>query len=432
MTTTITTEMASMRAAAAVSEADLWERLMTMARYGATPNGGVNRQALSAEDIDARHQMTNWAKEHGFGIATDDVGNLYVRRRGLDDSLSPVMTGSHLDSQPKGGKFDGIYGVMAGLEALVAMERADVKTERPIEVVAWMNEEGSRFQPGLMGSAIYAGRLDIDGIMDIADSEGVTIGQALSEVRDATPDIEHRPTGTPVAAYIETHIEQGPILEAEDLTIGVVEGIQGSRWFGVEVIGREAHAGTSPMKSRRDALKAAAEMIGALEELMDDPTDTVRCTIGRFECFPGSPNTVPGRVFFTIDFRHPDAETYEKLSAAIEPTCKAHARGCDVTVERTLNAPPTVFRRPIVDLIRAQTEALDVSYRDMPSGGGHDAQNMHEICPTGMIFIPCKNGISHNEAESATPYDCAAGTRVLAATLVELANGESKGANKRA
>jgi len=419
------TEVEAMKAAESVSEDALWDRLMTMAKYGATPNGGVNRQALSNEDVAARQQMAEWAKEHGFRISTDDVGNLFVRRAGRDDTLPPVMTGSHMDSQPKGGKFDGIYGVMAGLEALAAMERAAVATQHPIEVVAWMNEEGSRFQPGLMGSAIFAGRLAVDEVMDIADKDGVTIKKALADTLAATPEIETRATGFPVAAYIETHIEQGPILEAENQTIGVVQGIQGSRWFAVDVIGKEAHAGTSPMKSRKDALKAAAEMVAALEALTEDETDTVRCTIGRFECFPGSPNTVPGRVFFTIDFRHPNAEIFEKLSAEIEPTCKKHARNCDVEVKRTMNAPPTVFRKSVVDLIRDEVESIGSPFIDMPSGGGHDAQNMHEICPTGMIFIPCKDGISHNEAESATPSDCAAGTRVLAATLVELANGKA-------
>ena len=228
--------------------------------------------------------------------------------------------------------------------------------------------------------------------------------------------------GFPLSAYVEAHIEQGPILEAEGKTIGVVTGIQGLHWYGVELRGQEAHAGTSPMKTRKDALKAAAGIVCALEELLDDPTDRVRCTFGRFEVFPGSPNTVPGRVFFTVDFRHPDPETFRSLPPRIEQTCRDHARGCEIDIETTLDTPPSAFRPEMVDLVRARAEALDLPSTIMPSGAGHDAQNMHRICPTGMIFVPCKDGISHNEAEYAAPPDLAAGARVLAACLTDLAN----------
>lgn len=411
-----------MRAAQAVDGSRLWDRLMTMARYGATPAGGVNRQALSAEDIAARRQMKAWADEFGFAISTDDIGNLFVRREGTQPETEPITTGSHIDSQPKGGKFDGIYGVMAGLEALVALENASIRTKRPIEVIAWMGEEGSRFQPGLMGSLVFSGQLAAEKALGIVDPEGVSVGQALKDTLAAEPGIARRPTGFPAAAYIETHIEQGPVLEAEDKTIGVVAGIQGIRWYAIEVLGEEAHAGTCPMKRRKDALKAAAGMVVALKEVMDDPTDTVRCTFGRFEVFPGSPNTVPGRVFFTIDFRHPESEAFETYAAQIEATCRKHADGCQVTIEKTLDALPTVFRDDMVQTVQRHTASMDVPYKIMPSGGGHDAQNMHRVCPTGMIFVPCKDGISHNEAEYASPGDLAAGTRVLAACLADLAN----------
>jgi len=416
------TNSIEMQVAAAVDEKRLWDRLMSMSEYGATPAGGVNRQALSAEDIAARRQMKKWADEYGFEITTDDIGNLFVRRDGTDADQNPVTTGSHIDSQPKGGKFDGIYGVMAGLEALVAMEDAGIQTKRPIEVIAWMGEEGSRFQPALMGSLVFTGQLAAEKAMSVADSNGISVEQALRETLDADPEIGRRPTGFAAAAYIETHIEQGPVLELEQKTIGVVTGIQGIRWYGIEVLGEEAHAGTSPMKHRKDALKAAAEMVGALEQVMEDETDTVRCTFGRFEVFPGSPNTVPGRVFFTIDFRHPVTDDFEKLAAKIEPTCRAHARGCEVNIEITLDALPTVFRDDMVETVHKHTKSLNPPFKVMPSGGGHDAQNMNRICPTGMIFVPCKNGISHNEAEYASPGDLAAGTRVLAACLVDLAN----------
>ena len=416
------TKAHEMKAAHAVDEGRLWERLMTMAQYGATPAGGVNRQALSAEDIAARRQMKAWADEYGFVISTDDIGNLFVRREGTLPEAEPIITGSHIDSQPKGGKFDGIYGVMAGLEALVALEDAAISTKRPIEVIAWMGEEGSRFQPALMGSLVFTGQLAPEKALGIVDSEGVSVGQALKETLEAEPGIPRRPTGFSAAAYIETHIEQGPILEAEEKTIGVVTGIQGIRWYAIEVLGEEAHAGTSPMKQRKDALKAAARIVMALEEIMDDPTDTVRCTFGRFEVFPGSPNTVPGRVFFTIDFRHPEPEAFEAYAARLEAACREHAGSCEVKIGRTLDALPTVFVEDMVQTIHEHTKQTDVPYKVMTSGGNHDAQNMHRICPTGMIFVPCKDGISHNEAEYATPGDLAAGTRVLAACLADLAN----------
>lgn len=416
------TNSPEIKAAGAVDEERLWDRLMTMAQYGATPAGGVNRQALSAEDISARRQMKTWADEYGFTISTDDIGNLFVRRDGTETDADPVTTGSHIDSQPKGGKFDGIYGVMAGLESLVALEDAGIQTKRPIEVIAWMGEEGSRFQPGLMGSLVFTGQFEPEKALAVVDTDGISVGQALKETLDADPDIPRRPTGFSAAAYIETHIEQGPILEAEKKTIGVVTAIQGIRWYGIEVLGQEAHAGTSPMKQRKDALKAAAEMVVALEEVMDDPTDTVRCTFGRFEVFPGSPNTVPGRVFFTIDFRHPDADAFKEYCTQIESTCRAHARGCEVKIDYSLDALPTVFRDDMVETVHKHTKSLNVPFKVMPSGGGHDAQNMHRVCPTGMIFVPCKDGISHNEAEYASPGDLAAGTRVLAACLADLAN----------
>ena len=410
------------RVAEQVDQRALWDRLMTMAQLGALSNGGVNRQALSDEDIAARRQLIEWATPFGFAVSTDEIGNLYVRRAGTDPEALPVLTGSHMDSQPKGGKFDGIYGVLAGFEALAALHRAGVQTRRPIEVVAWTNEEGGRFQPGMMGSAVVAGRMELTKALAARDKNGVVFGEALARTIAATPAVERRRNGFAAHAYIETHIEQGPVLEKQGKTIGVVTGIQGIRWFAVEVTGREAHAGTSLMKERQDALKCAVHIVAALEKLTDDPSDIVRCTIGRFEVFPGSPNTVPGRVFFTIDFRHPDPEVFERLTAEIENTIRSTAHPCRAEVSRTLEAPPTRFRTEVVDLVRAKTEALGFSYMDIPSGGGHDAQHIHTVCPTGMIFVPCEGGISHNEIENATAEDLVAGTRVLATTLLELAN----------
>ncbi len=410
------------RAAAAVDQERLWARLMEMARFGATPAGGVNRQALSDEDIAARRCLIEWAGGFGFAPGVDDIGNLYVRREGTEPGAAPVVTGSHLDSQPKGGKYDGAYGVVGGFEALEAIERADIETRRPLEVVAWTNEEGGRFQPGAMGSAVFAGTLKLDAMLALEDKAGTRLDEALRTTLAATPGLARREFGFAMAAYVEAHIEQGPLLEASGTAIGVVTGIQGLHWFTVEVFGEEAHAGTTPLKGRKDALKAAVAMIAALEQELADESDTVRFTVGRFECGPGAPSTVPSHVLFTIDLRHPDAATIAELTARVEPICQAHSRGCRVAVRPTIACAPTDFDAAIVDTVRRQAGALALGHRDMVSGAGHDAMHLAALCPSGMIFVPCEKGLSHNEAEAAAPADLAAGVRVLAACLVDLAN----------
>ncbi len=412
----------ALAAAAAVDEARLWTRQMAMAEIGATEKGGVNRAALSDEDRRARRLMVEWAGELGFEVATDGIANLYVRRPGRQADAAPVVTGSHLDSQPRGGKFDGAYGVIGGFEALEAIARAGVQTERPIDLVAWTNEEGGRFQPGAMGSAVFAGVLSLEDQLGHVDGEGVMLEDALAETLASTPGLPQRPFGQPFSAYVEAHIEQGPRLENEGLTIGAVTGIQGIYWFGVEVRGAEAHAGTTPLRVRKDALKAAVSMVSALEELMADETDTIRFTVGRFECHPGSPATVPSRVNFTIDFRHPDPEVIERIGSQLGAVCEAHARGCAVTVEPVMEIAPLTFDPALIDMVEGYAGTLGHPVMRMPSGAGHDAGHINHLCPTGMIFVPCERGISHNEAENAIPADLAAGARTLAACLVDLAN----------
>lgn len=409
-----------MRAAAAIHEARLWQRHLDMAKLGATAKGGVNRQALSAEDMAARRLLMSWAAARGFAVSTDAIGNLFVRRRGSEAGAAPVMTGSHMDSQPTGGRFDGIYGVLAGFEALEALEDAGIATRHPIEVVAWTNEEGSRFPVGAMGSAVFAGRLPLEQALAVVDPAGTTVEAALTQTLAAAP-VPHRSLGGKVTAYVEAHIEQGPRLEAECKTIGVVTAIQGSRRYAVEVVGEEAHAGTTPLRARKDALSSAVAIVTALEKLMHDPSDTIRFTVGRFEVHPGSPNTVPGRVYFTIDFRHPDLAVLDERGGRVAEVAAAHARGCVVTVTSLTNVPPTVFAPSIVGLIRDTAVRLGLPYMDMPSGAGHDAMHIATLCPAGMIFVPCARGVSHNEAESATPADLAAGARVLVEVLTALA-----------
>ncbi|HSK42065.1 MAG TPA: Zn-dependent hydrolase [Arenibaculum sp.] len=408
-------------AARAIDEARLWARHMEMATYGALPHGGVNRQALSPEEGRARRRLTDWARASGFTVSGDAAGNLFVRREGRSAGKAPVVTGSHLDSQPTGGKFDGAYGVLAGFEVLQAMNDAGIETDRPIEVVSWLNEEGSRFQPGCFGSMVFAGRMDLDRALSACDRDGVVAREALAAIHAGESDIPMRPLGFPVHAYIEAHIEQGPLLEEAGVPVGVVTGIQGTRWFAVEVSGEEAHAGTMPHRYRKDALVSALAMVSALQRLMADERDIVRFTVGRFEVSPGSPNTVPGRVFFTVDFRHPDAHTLKRLGDQVEAVCRAHAGPCTVGVEETFHSLPCAFDAGVVAAVREAAGGLGIPTLELPSGANHDAKFLAEVCPAGMIFVPCERGISHNEAEMAKPADLAAGARVLAEALVRLA-----------
>lgn len=409
-------------AAGSVSEERLWKLLMDVAAYGATGRGGVNRQALSKEDTAAKQHVIRWADERGFQTFQDDIGNLFVRRDGSDPDLAPVMTGSHLDSQPTGGKFDGAYGVLAGLEALDALNDAGLQTRRPVEVVAWTNEEGSRFSPGAIGSAFFAGHSTLESVLDNVDAEGIVLRDALAETLAATGAPFRAQGSVTPHAYIESHIEQGPVLEGRELQIGVVGSIQGICHLDVIITGEEAHAGTTPRRSRKDAMVAAIAIIAALQDLTSDEDDTIRFTVGRCEVSPGSPNTVPGRVHFMIDLRHPDVAVIQSLQDQIRKIAAEKAAPCTVEVLDNLYVPPTLFEPKVVDTIRESARDLGFEFLDMPSGAGHDAMHLNPICPAGMIFVPCLNGVSHNEAESATPEDLAAGAQVLAEALARLAN----------
>lgn len=411
----------ALKAASHVNGERLWSRHMEMARIGATARGGVNRQAFSAEDISARKLLATWAKARGYRLYSDALENLFIRRDGQDANAAPVVTGSHLDSQPQGGKFDGTFGVLAGIEALEAMEMARLITPRPIEVVAWSNEEGSRYAPGAMGSMAFAGQFDVVQNLTIKDREGHTLGAALKAVRSEMPQASLRPLGFPIAAYIEAHIEQGPILEANGCQIGIVTGIQGARWFNVNVIGEAAHAGTTPAKNRKDAMQAAIAIIGRLNERMSDSADLVRFTVGRFDVLPNSPNTIADRVSFSIDFRHPDPEQFERLSGEILRLCQDAQDTCEVRVAETLNKPPIAFPANVVNSVANAAERLGYRHMHLSSGAFHDALFINDMCPTGMIFVPCEKGISHNEAENAKAEDLEAGTKVLTAALVEAA-----------
>lgn len=404
-----------------VSEDRLWQRLMTLAEHGATGKGGVCRLALSPEDVAARRQVIAWGADIGLEPAQDDAGNLFLRLPGRDPDLPAVLIGSHLDSQPTGGKFDGAYGVLAALEALEAIRAAQRHPLRSIELVAWMNEEGSRFAPGMMGAAVFAGKRSLDEIRGVVDSDGIGVGAALDALLDEMKDIPRRTAPGDVAGFVEAHIEQGVVLEQKGLPVGVVTGIQGKRTFRVEVLGEESHAGTSARAQRRDALVDAVAVVGALQQEMWDDADTVRFTIGRFTVAPNAPSVVPGRVVFSIDLRHDDAATVQRLGDAIPGICEKASRRCAVTVTELLHDVPIVFPQDMRDTLSEVARQLGIGHCEMSSPAGHDARYLHSVCPTGMIFVPCKDGISHNEAESITSADAAAGARVLACAALMLA-----------
>ena len=409
-------------AALRVNEERLWRRHADMAKIGAIPGNGVNRAALSREDIAARKLLLSWAVQRKFTVGIDAIGNLFVRRAGSEANAAPVITGSHMDSQPRGGRFDGIYGVLAGLEALEAMNEAGVTTRRPIEVVAWTNEEGGRFAPCTMGSMVFTGARPLADVLDVTDNEGIKLRDALAETLAATPLATKREFNSPVAGYIEAHIEQGPLLENAGKTVGVVTGIQGLRWFNIEVSGKTDHAGTTPLALRKDAMRDAVAIINALTELTDDPADVTRFTVGRMLVTPNSPNSVASHVLFSVDVRHPDPQTIKRLGEAVEPLARKAAKHCDVKVTPTLRDDPCVFDADVTNAVEAAAKGLELTHMRLSSGASHDAMYMARVCPTGMIFVPCEKGVSHNEAENATPADLAAGARVLTAALVELAN----------
>jgi N-carbamoyl-L-amino-acid hydrolase len=395
----------------------LWTRLTSLAEIGATPAGGVNRQALSDGEIAAWRRVIGWAVEAGLTPSTDAAGNLFLTLAGRDRSAPPLLLGSHIDSQPTGGKFDGAAGVMAALEAVVSLVEQGETPARDLVVVAWMNEEGSRFAPGMMGSEAFTGERGMDAIRAARDADGITVGEALDRLHQAFPDVAHKPLGFAAGAYLELHIEQGPLLEAAACTIGVVTGIQGKKTFQVVVEGAEGHAGTLAQAERRDALAAFAKMASALHAEIGSIDDDIKFTIGRVTVIPNAPSVVPSRVSFSIDLRHPDNAVLDATGARIALLCREHATPCMAMVTALVDAPSNQFdphlRASIAEAAR------DQGHPAMPilSAAGHDARHLAKICPAAMIFIPCRDGASHVENEWAEPDHVAAGASVLAQVL---------------
>jgi N-carbamoyl-L-amino-acid hydrolase len=410
------------QAAAAVSEQRQWDRLMAMARIGAIPGDGVNRACLTELDRQARRLLIDWAKQIDAKVSVDAAANLWLRREGSDPHAPAVVTGSHMDTQPNGGRFDGIYGVIAGLEALTALHEAHATLRRPVELVAWTNEEGGRFAPGCMGSMSWSGCRRIEDFANVLDPDNIRFGDALAAHLTAEADLPRRPLGSRPHAYVEAHIEQGPRLESEGLDIGVVTGIQGSRWFTVTLTGETAHAGTTPLALRRDAVQDMVRAITALNSLMHDPHDVLRFTVGRIAVEPNTSNSVANRASFTIDLRHPDKDVLLARGDAVAGVVQAAVRNAGVTVQETFHALPVAFSPMVVDAVEQAATEHGCSHMRLPSGAFHDAQFAVPVCPTGMIFVPCRRGVSHNPAEYSEPGQLAAGTRVLTQTLAQLAD----------
>lgn len=398
--------------------------LARFAAIGGLPGGGVHRSALSEEDRRARALLAELARTRGFAVSQDPIANLFVRRAGSDPEAAPVLIGSHLDSQPTGGRYDGALGVLAAFACLEALEAAGTVTRRPIEVVAWTNEEGSRFAPGAMGSSAFAAGAIPSVWSDLVDAAGIAFEAERLATLAALPDAPVVALGWPLAAYVELHIEQGPILERRGLPIGAVSGTQGTRWYDIVFDGRPAHAGTTPLDFRSDPMAAAVE---ALAELYDGvmPLDPeARFTVGRMIAEPGSINAIPGRVALSVDLRHPDAGHLDALEVRVAAACRAAAerRSCVVALDRTLDMPPARFPEAMVETVRAAAAAVGVEALTMPSGAFHDAVFVARVAPTAMIFVPCRDGLSHNEAEYVSPEEIRIGAEVLLAAALDLAN----------
>jgi len=398
----------------------LWSRLMQMGQIGATAHGGCNRQALTELDFEGRKLLMQWAAPLGCATRVDPIGNLFLRRDGTGKDLPAVLTGSHLDTQPTGGKFDGIYGVLAGLEVLECLHEQGIRTTHPVELAVWCNEEGARFSAAMMGSAVWSGRLPIQAAYALKDARGVSVREALERAGVPLDDSVRR---QPLKAAFEAHIEQGPILEKQSKTIGIVTGVQHMCRNEVLVHGQETHAGTTPMAARRDPIRVLAEVLPELYRTAERIGPDARMTVGIIETYPGSPNTVPGRLRFTVDLRHPQQQQYRALRDALQQiVAEALARHrLQGSVQCYWEAPGVTFDERCVGAVRSAAGALGYSSMEIISGAGHDSCNVAEVAPTSMIFVPCAGGLSHNEAEQATPADLEAGANVLLNAMLSLA-----------
>jgi len=398
-------------------------RIDAFAAIGATQKGGVNRQALSEGDRQARRLLAELGAARGFSIVQDPMANLFIRRSGRQDNLPPLLIGSHLDSQPSGGRFDGALGTLSALEVLESLEDAGIETDRPVVVVAWTNEEGCRFAPGCMGSMAFAsGRIPPEWETKLA-TDGAPFVAELAATLESLPMADMVGLGFPVHAYLEVHIEQGPSLEASDIPIGVVGGIQGTRWLDVTVTGQTAHAGTTALAYRRDPVRALTAALSSLYETVMPADPDARFTIGRISVEPGSVNAIPEEVRCTVDLRHPDQGRLNDLEERVASmiATEAERQRCSARISRSFDMPPCTFSNALQQAIELAAKDRNLKSANMLSGAFHDALFVNRVAPAAMIFVPCRDGLSHNEAEYVEPRHAVAGCEVLAAATLRLA-----------
>ena len=400
-----------------VSAPRLLRLLAELARFGAREDGGVNRQALSAADIDARAFLAGYARSLGCTVTRDAAGNMFFRRAG-STSNAPIATGSHIDTQPAGGKLDGAYGVCAGLEALAAYNDAGLRTQCPIEIIVWANEEGCRFTPGSLGSKAFVEPHLLEQLIATRDSTGTSYADCLAQVDLRLADVPLVPLGSQIGLFIEAHIEQGPVLEASGIPIGIVTGVQGVRWFRVTAMGQAAHAGTTPLRYRRDALRAVSPLMEQLYAAAERSPE-LRVTIGKVDVQPSSINTVPSEAVVTIDVRHVERQQLDEIETIIRNHCAESRFGCELTLQQLMALETTHFDPAMADTLRRAAQSLGLESIDMISGAFHDSVNLARHCPTAMLFVPSRSGISHNPDEHTDPELLVAGTRVLAKALAE-------------
>ena len=406
-----------------INAARLWQSLMELAQIGATPKGGVCRLALTDLDRQGRDLVAGWCAEAGLALRVDAVGNMFARRAGIDPLASAVATGSHIDTQPTGGKFDGNFGVLAGLEVMRTLNDLGHSTRAPLEVVVWTNEEGTRFTPVMMGSGAFAGVFQPDFVHAQKDSTGATVGDELARIGYLGSQPCGDVPGGMFAAYFEAHIEQGPVLEANGLPIGIVSGALGQQWYDVTVTGMDAHAGPTPMALRHDALLASAHMIAAVNQIALSEAPHGRGTVGSLTVLPNSRNVIPGQVQFSVDFRNLAQAGLDRMDAAMRAqfAALAEAGRVSIAITQVVKFEPCLFDAACVASVVQAANALGLAHMEVVSGAGHDAVYVAAVAPAGMIFIPCKDGISHNEIEDALPEHIEAGANVLLLAMLERA-----------
>ena len=408
-----------------INENRLWDSLNEMALIGATEKGGVNRQTLTDLDKESRDLFVKWCNEENLLVTIDQIGNIFARREGKNNTLPPIMSGSHLDTQPTGGKYDGALGVLTALEVVRTLNENNYITESPIEIAMWTNEEGCRFPPSMTGSAVFSGQYGLNEALSIKDPSGLELGNELKRIKyDGPSPCSPRS----IAAFIEIHIEQGPILEMENKNIGIVTGAQAQKWYEINILGMEAHAGPTPMSIRKDALVAASEIVLLVNSIGNNFQPGGCATCGVLEIGSPSRNVIPGKCFLTIDFRHPDNKILNAMDDKLRKSIKLIEKNnkVEIKIQQILELKSNMFNKSIKNTIKDVSKKLNYSIKEIISGAGHDAVNINTIAPTAMIFIPCIDGISHNEIENVYKEDVTKGAQVLLHSMIELADNPSK------